>query len=137
MRCAENECPDGCGGRGFCYQDACVCFTGFEGAACEKCEFDFWICSVWRDPCCVRDAVCTVPPELIKVVYVLRCILCVPADRAAGSNRISHNACASLFAVVGDPTCPKACSARGVCQHGRCFCVQGYKGDDCSEDGAT
>ena len=28
--------------------------------------------------------------------------------------------------------CPKDCSDVGVCEEGKCFCPQGFKGEDCS-----
>jgi len=47
------------------------------------------------------------------------------------------NACApGAMCVDGAcqaPACPNSCSSEGVCYLGKCFCVAGFTGDDCSK----
>lgn len=38
----------------------------------------------------------------------------------------------SIFSVIAESTCPSNCSGKGSCTEGKCICINGTYGDDCS-----
>lgn len=108
--CNDPVCPVECGDHGMCQDNLCVCQDGWTGPAC-------------REPKCIDDCsghgTCT---------FVLANS---PAECVCEYGFALPN-CFNKALYKKLPSCPNECSGAGLCMDGRCLCMEGTTGLDCS-----
>eukprot|EP00927_Polykrikos_kofoidii_P071042 TRINITY_DN67379_c0_g1_i1.p1 TRINITY_DN67379_c0_g1~~TRINITY_DN67379_c0_g1_i1.p1 ORF type:complete len:1140 (-),score=122.26 TRINITY_DN67379_c0_g1_i1:268-3687(-) len=160
--CDLEPCPSGCNSRGACLRGNCVCGASFYGIACEfyrclddcsghgYCESGECVCSGgFSGRSCSASALVArevLPPvtfsplrqtSLGDVIAQGRSIESPPCPEdcngngqcATGGVCICHS---GFSGAACQDFCPRFCSGKGSCVKGRCLCLLGFIGDDCS-----
>ena len=105
-QCAEDTCPAGCSGHGYCAHGTCVCHVGWRGTACEEDTCPDHCGAASGRGTCVRGE-CACAPHRTGTACEL--------DTCPKSN--GGLSC-------GGPT-------QGTCASGQCYCRHGYRGAAC------
>merc|ERR1719454_164666 len=159
--CDIEPCPNGCNGRSACLQGSCVCNAAFYGLSCEfsRCLNDcnghgYCVegkCSCttnWVGDTCDEEmkvkVVDTKPiPTLIKPMglkgalsgYIGKMPATCP-EECNGNGKCNKVGKCDCFPGYTGPACqdfcPNLCSGQGKCTDGRCLCLAGFIGVDCS-----
>lgn len=108
--CKDPVCPVDCGPHGLCQDNMCVCQDGWQGPACRepKCQDD-----------CSGHGTCSFT------------LANSPAECVCeyGFSPPSCNTVALYSKLL---KCPNDCTGNGLCMDGRCVCMSGTMGLDCS-----
>jgi hypothetical protein len=116
-----------CGGHGVCAHGRCFCYPRYKGAQCDA------------DSLGVLGAVSAIRFQEVLCPVALggecaghgRCIK--ETSQCACSNGWYGAACDQ---ATLEGKCPNKCSNKGMCIGGKCQCLSGFIGDDCSKETA-
>jgi len=108
--CEDGICPVDCGPHGMCQENLCVCQDGWQGPACRepKCQDD-----------CSGHGTCTFVLANSPAECVCEYGWALPT-------------CSTKALYQKLNACPNHCSGSGLCMNGRCLCMEGTTGMDCS-----
>ncbi|THD28221.1 Neurogenic locus notch protein 3 [Fasciola hepatica] len=110
-------CLGGCENGGQCFRGRCLCRSGFQGA---RCELD-------QDECSLPTAAHGCTFQCVNTHGSYECV-CPPHYRRLDDKR-------TCVRTPEEITCNPPCQNGGVCrENGRCECLRGYQGADCSVD---
>ena len=104
--CADDTCPAGCSGHGYCNHGSCVCHVGWRGSACEEDTCPDHCGAASGRGTCVRGECACAPHRIGTACQLDTC----PKSKGGLS--------------CGGPS-------QGTCAGGQCFCRHGYRGEAC------
>jgi len=159
--CDVQPCPSACHQRGTCVMGTCVCNVAFYGASCEHtrclndcsgngdCNNGKCACYAgFRGESCHEKVVVRPAPALDPSVPTkrsgLRSALATfhgqkppeCPENCNGNGQCEAGGMCRCFAgykgVACQDFCPNLCSGNGECTDGRCLCLAGFGGADCS-----
>lgn len=103
---SATRCPHSCSGHGACLNNQCVCMDSWTGPICNM---------VLERPGTVMD----VSPVQAMSMHPLAMIAKSIAEDRGRSGTCQSN---------------KDCKTRGICLTGKCLCLRGWNGADCSQE---
>lgn len=130
LSCEFSRCVDDCSGHGICFEGKCACSDGYLGDKCNEKQAPAVVAPAKLEtlakPSGLRDALSG---------FIGKKEAECP-EKCNGNGKCGTDGTCDCYlgytGVACQEFCPNMCSGQGKCTDGRCLCLAGFIGADCS-----